>query len=287
MISTSRERGQCSHGDTPLQGSGCQASGLGHADARGCCKHVSPRHRAAVFPIIKCKVASRFPFSPSPALLLRCPRKGPGGYLLLAPASSYLTEPRGSCLCERGAPGSGPAAPCWQAAQLTQRLGQTWAGLRRPGSGRSPSRKPRVVARWCASLDFGGGEEFNVAPGPRLPAADARLDPLCLQLGGVEAEVGETRSPVGTRIWAGSRASRPERAGYGNFGRRPSGCKDLTASEAGVGAAPRTPRPPACAFPARCWSLAPPGAFGLAWPEGQLGRAPGLPVQDAPPPSAT
>ena len=66
-------------------------------------------------------------------------------------------------------------------------------------------------------------------------------------------------SPVGTRIWAGSRAWRPERGGHSNLGRRPSPRRDATAREAGVGAAPKdSSRPqPRVRTPAPCSPLSP------------------------------
>lgn len=61
--------------------------------------------------------------------------------------------------------------------------------------------------RRCASLHFGGGGEVHLAPGATRGSV-----PLSSQLGGVEAEVGKSRSPVRIRIWAGSGAPGPERA---------------------------------------------------------------------------
>lgn len=140
--------------------------------------------------------------------------------------------------------------------------------------------------RWCATLNL--GVKSSTSPRARgFPRRTPGSVLLFLQLRGVEAEAGETRSPVRTRIWVRSRAPRPERAGSRNLGRRPSGCKDFTATEAGVGAAPRNPRRPARAPQLVTGSSRPPGAYGLACPEGLLGRAPGLQVRDAPPPSAT
>lgn len=63
----------------------CEAAirlqGWGRDHARGCWKRVSPLYKAGVFPIVKCKVASRFPFLTSSTLLVRRVTKGPGGYL--------------------------------------------------------------------------------------------------------------------------------------------------------------------------------------------------------------
>lgn len=86
-------------------------------------QRVSPLYGAGVFPLIKCKVASHFPFSPSPALLTRCPRKGPGGYLLSALAFSYLIEPRGSCLQGQVQPHLAGRLPSGPRAQAEPGLG--------------------------------------------------------------------------------------------------------------------------------------------------------------------
>lgn len=93
-----------------------------------------------------------------------------------------------------------------------------------------PQRQVRVEPRpWHA-----------VSGGGRLASLHSSCSWEELRLG-----VGETPSPVGSRIWAGSRARRPERTGHSNLSRRPSPRRDVTAREAGVGAAPEYSRPPA------------------------------------------
>lgn len=75
--------------------------------------------------------------------------------------------------------------------------------------------------------------------------------------------VRKTRSPVRTRIWVGSRAWRPKRAGHSNLGKRPFRANNATAREAGVGAAPEDSRPPRARTPARCSPFRPQAP--LAW----------------------